>query len=390
MSNTGKAIVGLIILVLLVIGLAYLGKASQSSAPTTTETPTPVVETGPIKVGVITPLTGDAAALGEFVKNVTDLAVEEVNTNNVINGRTFELVYEDGKCNGTGGANAMQKLVNADGVKIVIASDCSGAVLAGLPIAEQAKVFVFSGTATSPDLTNKSLFFARTVASDNGQGRVLAEAAIAHGWKKVAVLQESSDYALGIYRAFEANYPATAGTITKEEYPGTTTDFRSTLTKLRAANADALFIDPQSPGTAERILKQLADLKWSVPLLANDIVSGNADLITNHKTRLEGALVAEQGTASLPKSQKLDADYLKKYGKEMIYRNYAQAQYDLVYILAEGINKNGTDAGKIATWVRTVKDWPGASGLVTIGADGDRVGGHVLKVIKNGKAELAS
>ena len=48
----------------------------------------------------------------------------------------------------------------------------------------------------------------------------------------------------------------------------------------------------------------------------------------------------------------------------------------------------GYDGTKVANWVRSAKDWPGASGLVTIKADGDRAGGHVPKVIKNGKVEL--
>ncbi|MCX6715798.1 MAG: hypothetical protein NT077_02120 [Candidatus Taylorbacteria bacterium] len=48
--------------------------------------------------------------------------------------------------------------------------------------------------------------------------------------------------------------------------------------------------------------------------------------------------------------------------------------------------KFGNDPEKIAAWVRTIKDYDGASGKLTIDSDGNRIGGHVLKVIKDGVA----
>ena len=127
-------------------------------------------------------------------------------------------------------------------------------------------------------------------------------------------------------------------------------------------------------------------MKWTVPVLANDIVSGNAELVAANKKVLEGALVAEQTTdLTNEKSKNLQKNYLEKFGKEMPYKSYGQAQYDLVYILKEGLEKFGNDPVRIAEWVRTLKDWDGASGKVTIGSDGDVVGGHVVRVIKDGK-----
>ena len=256
-----------------------------------------------------------------------------------------------------------------------------------LPVTDAAQVFVLSGTATSPDLTGKSSLFARTIPSDANQGKALADFAVSKGWKKVALLQESSDYALGVTRAFEANYTSDEGAITKEVYPGTTTDFRSVLAKLKSSNPDVIFFNPQSPGTIERTVKNFSDMKWNVPIMANDVLGGNGELITANKTVLEGAFVAEQSTdLSNSKSKALNEKYLNIYGKEMIYKSYAQAQYDSIYLLAEGLKKFGNDPVKIAGWVRTVKDWDGASGKVTITESGDPIGGHVVRTIKDGKA----
>jgi branched-chain amino acid transport system substrate-binding protein len=306
-----------------------------------------------------------------------------------VNGQSLEVVYEDGKCTGPDAASAAQKLINIDKVKILTAF-CSGENLAVVPIAEQAGVLLASSGASSPDLTGRSRFYFRDYPSDATQGRVLAEYAAKQGWKNVAVIQEQSDYALGNYKAFTENFERLGGRVVKEEFAPNSTDFRSTLGKLKTKNPDALFVDPQTPANGERILKQLVDLKWKPKLLVNDVVSGDPATVSNNKTILEGAAAAEFGIdLTNPKFQKMISSYKAKYGEEPPYQSYAQTEYDLVYILAEGIKTVGYDGAKLADWSRTIKDWPGASGLVTIGADGDRVGGHVLKIIKNGKVQLA-
>ncbi len=373
-----KKIIWIIVIVVVIGLLVWAGKGTDTTMP-------PTGSTEPIKIGLVTPLTGDAAALGEFMKNVTDLAVAEINEAGGVNGQMMEIIYEDGKCSGAPSVSATQKLLSSDQVKIIMGAECSGGVLAMLPVTDQAGVFVFSSSATSPDLSDKSPLFARTIPSDASQGRVLAEAAITRGWKKVFVIQESSDYALGIFRAFESNYPATAGTITKEEYPANTTDFRSILAKAKTAQPDAMLFIPQSPGTAERLIKNFSDLKWNVPVMADDVIGGNPPLLSNFKDSVEGMLVAEQALDQTnTKFQTLDSNYKTKYNKELVYKTYGQAQYDLVYLVKEGLMKFGNDPMKIAAWVRTVADWEGASGKVTIGMNGDRIGGHVVRVVAGG------
>ena len=54
--------------------------------------------------------------------------------------------------------------------------------------------------------------------------------------------------------------------------------------------------------------------------------------------------------------------------------------------MADAIREVGYDGTKIAAWLRTVKDWDGAVGKVTIGANGDPVAGHRPEVIRGGVA----
>lgn len=340
----------------------------------------------PIKVGVIVPLTGDAAIYGEAARNVFQIAVDEVNAVGGVKGRPLELVVEDGKCNGNDAAKAMQKLATIDRVTVVIGGFCPSESLAAVPIAEQNSVALFSARSASPDLTGKSRFFMRNYPSDASQGTVLADGAAKRGWKKVAFMQEQLDYPLGIYNAFAAQFEKGGGMLIKEEFTAITTDVRPSLKKLRSEKPDALFIDTQTAASSERVLKQVKELRWAIPLLFADSVIGDPKIFEENKEALEGAFVAVFGAD--PENSKLKAlgeAYKKRYGTDVPYQSQAQTQYDAVYLVRDALERVGEDGEKISQWLRSTIGWEGASGVITIGSDGDRVGGYTPKVIRGGK-----
>ena len=391
MNTTVKAIIWIVVLGAVAwAGYAFLGVQSVAPEEAAVATTTPVAAE-PIRIGVMAPLSGDAAAYGEPMRNMIAMAIDEINAAGGISGRQLEPIYEDDKCSGKDGADAAQKLVNADHVKAIIGLMCSSASLAAIPVAEAGQVALLSSGASSPDLTGKSRFFSRDYPSDATQGKVLAEAAYTmKKWKNVVMIQEQTDYALGLYNAFSTNFEALGGKkVVKEEYPSTATDFRSMITKLKAMKPDALFIAAQTPATAEKILKQIADLKWKPRLIVGDALSGDPKTVDANKTVLEGALAAEFGIdPANAKFQAMTVAYKARYNVDLPYQSYAQTEYDSVYILKEALMAVGEDGAKIADWLKTVSNWAGASGSVTIGADGDRVGGHVLKVIMGGKVGI--
>ncbi len=376
-SSSSKLIISVIVVVLvLLVGWALVKKSSG-----------PKAETGNIKIGFIAPLTGDAAVYGEPGRNTVALATEEINKAGGINGRMLEVIYEDGKCNGQDAANAAQKLVNVDKVQAIIGGFCSGESLAAEPVATQGKVFLFSPGSSSPDLTGKSRFFARNYPSDASQGVVLADVLYTQeNVKKVAFVQEQTDYALGIYKAFETRFTQLGGTIVKEEVLSKDNDFKTQLTKLKAVKAEALFVDTQTPAVTELILKQVQELKWAPRIVINDVSIGDPELLTKYAKLLENGLGAEFGTnPTNPKFQQLLSAYQAKYGAELPYQSYGQTEYDAVYILKDGLTAVGDSGEKLADWIRTVSGWQGASGLVTIRADGDLSGGHSPEIIMSGK-----
>ena len=255
-------------------------------------------------------------------------------------------------------------------------------------MATQNGAFVFSASATSPNLTNISPLFARTVPSDGTQGQALAQYAVEKGWKKIAILQETAEYPLSITNAFADEYTSDKGIIIKEEYATLNSDFRTLLLKLRDQNPDAILFIPASPATATKMINDFKNMSWDIQILGNEMFSGNSEIVVANKDLFEGAVVAEQRVGPDTPEYIIFRDaYKARFGEDLLYESYAQAERDLLYILRDGLKKYGEDPEKLAAWVRTVKDYQGFSGGITIDSNGDRIGGHVVKIIKNGRTE---
>ena len=93
-----------------------------------------------IKIGLISPLTGQSAVYGEPSRNAAVLAAEEINQKGGILGKKVNLVIEDGKCDGTTTASATHKLIDIDHVSVILGGHCSTESLTIAPISQQAKV----------------------------------------------------------------------------------------------------------------------------------------------------------------------------------------------------------------------------------------------------------
>ena len=369
---------------IVILALIVWGVMSVVKKPATTET-------GPIKIGILAPLTGDAAAYGEPALNIYKLTIKEINDAGGVDGRMLELVVEDDKCTGGPATSATQKLVNVDKVQVIVGGICSGATLAAIPVAETGKVVILSPGASSPDLTGKSSFFARNYPGDSAQGKVLADVAYnKQNVKSIYVLAEQTDYAKGVAKALESSFVALGGKVTIEEYPSNTTDMRPLVTKAKAAGTDALMLSVQTPATGQKILKAMRDLKWKPKLFIGDVMPGDPETMSTYKDVLEGAFTAEVGTdLENPIFKRALEAYKTAYGVDMPFQSYGQTEWDALFIIRDGIKAVGYDGTKLADWLHTsVKGWQGAAGSVTIGADGDPLVGHRAEVIKNGKVEV--
>ena len=352
MSKTAK-IVWWVVGVVVVVGLVWWGITKNNGSGNV------------IKIGVFGPFTGDASTYGEPFEKTVELAIGQINAAGGVNGKQIQAIYEDDQCTGDLAANAVQKLVNVDGVQAVLGSMCSGATIPSVPIAAASHVLIFSPGASSPKLTGISPYFFRDYPSDASQAAIYADVGYHQkGWRTVAVMEEQTDYATALGGAFSKDFESYGGKVVVQEFPSTATDLRSMVTTLKQQKPDALFIDTQSPATAQETLNAMAQLSWKPALIIDDTLEGDSATMQKDASQLEGAITAEfLQNASDTAFQSFVNAYQTKYGETLPYQNYGQTEYDAVYLLADGIKAVGYNGQALAAWSRTIKDWKGVSGL---------------------------
>ncbi|MCH7996743.1 MAG: ABC transporter substrate-binding protein, partial [Chloroflexi bacterium] len=121
----------------------------------------------PFRIGVMESVTGAGETYGTVAVQAKLLAMDEINQAGGINGHKLQLIVEDEKCNARDSITAYTKLTQVDGVKIILGTSCSGAMLGAAPLAERDGVIMFSGLATNPDIAFAGDFIFRTSLNDN-------------------------------------------------------------------------------------------------------------------------------------------------------------------------------------------------------------------------------
>ncbi|MCF7918225.1 ABC transporter substrate-binding protein [Candidatus Gracilibacteria bacterium] len=349
---------------LLGFGVSLLLLGCQSSQDILPEDKTP------LKIGAIVPLTGDGASYGVLVQDVANLIVDPLNTAGGINGRTLKIVWEDGKCAPSDASRSAQKLIGIDKVSIILGGVCSGETLGAAPITEKNKVILLSPVSTSPEVTTAGDYVFRTAPSDSSQGKVLAEYANAH-FKKIGILGEQTDYALGVANTFEENF---TGEVLRESYLSTESDFRTRITKLKNADIEAVLLIPQTYPKFDIIAKQLDEQAWSKPILTNEIITGDGG-VSNYvglltRTNAIGANFKEPDT---PSFKKMVSDYNGKYSKNPDLLNYAATTADAVNVLIQILKQtaDSTDTESIKNALYGLNGFEGMYGPIVFDSNGD-------------------
>ncbi len=297
----------------------------------------------PYRIGVMESLTGAGETYGTVANRAKQMAADEINEAGGINGRKLELVVEDSQCTAKDAIAAYNKLTDVDGVKIILGTSCSGAMLGAAPLAEADGVILFSGLASNPDIAKAGDYIFRTQISDIQVGIDTGNTLWADGIRKLATITEATDYAEGVRRTSAAQFERRGGRVVAEErYAPDVTDFRSQLSKLFEAEPDALHLAPQSEFSAGAIVKQARELGYDGPIYAETISVGT--------TALEIAGDAATGmkaiTADLDpdneKAQEVLANFKERYNYVTLPWHLGSA-YDDVYIAAECLKMTGDD-----------------------------------------------
>lgn len=297
----------------------------------------------PFRIGVMESLTGPGETYGTVANQSKQMAADEINAAGGIDGRRLEFVVEDSKCTAADAIAAYRKLTDVDGVKIILGTSCSAAMLGVAPLAEEDGVILFSGLASNPDIANAGDYIFRTQISDIEVGIATGNTLWADGIRTLATITETTDYAEGVWRTSVAQFEQRGGrVVAAEAYGSDIADFRTPLTKLFEAEPEALHIAPQSEFSAGTIMKQARELGYDGPIYAETVSMGTTalDIAGDAATGVK-AITADLDPNN-EKAQEVLANFRERYDYVTLPWHLGSA-YDDVYITAECLRQTGDD-----------------------------------------------
>jgi branched-chain amino acid transport system substrate-binding protein len=364
-----------VLAVLLVVCVALVGVLVPGCPP-----PPPVVEPEPpIEIGGIFCLTGGLAAMGKLISQGAILAVEHINADGGVLGRNLTLLIEDDATTPAGGFEAFKKLVEVDGVQVIIGPMISGGVMASGAYAQEMKVPLVSPSATSPLITVQpwTKWALRTAPSDAFQGELLARIVIEEKYKAVAIIVQNTPFGIGIRDVVTkhleaANVPIVASIV----YDPKKLDYLTELGIIKAAAPDVIV--QVGYHTDSAVVYAQADLLGleAIPWLVAEGVYGMkaetypAALAFKEKAHLRGATLSPH--PGLPAFEAFKAAFEKRWG--VLPGVYSDTAYDAVMLIARAIERAGVYDGAAikAALYEVGVNFSGASGIVTWDKNGDR------------------
>ena len=314
----------------------------------------------PIKLGVSGPFTGGSSSMGVSMRDGVRLATEEINKSGGVLGRKLQLVERDDEAKNERGVQIAQELINKEKVIATLGFINTGVALASQRFYQEAKIPVMNNVATgsivtqqfkAPEFPDNYIF--RNAAHDNIQAPMIVEEAITRrGFKKVAILADSTNYGqLGRDDLERALGSKNVKPVAVEKFNIKDVDMTPQLLKAKEAGAEVILTYGIGPELAQ-IANGMTKLGWKVPMIGSWTLS-MANFIDNAGPGGEGARMPQTfiQEANTVKRKAFIDGYLKTFKPKnnRIDSPVSAAQgYDSVYLLAAAIKQAGsTDGVKI-------------------------------------------
>ncbi len=332
---------------------------------------------GPIKIGVQAPITGEYAAEGQGIQNGVKLLVDEQNKAGGLLGRKIQVTVCDDEGKAAQAAICARKLVN-DGVIAVIGTYTSGAALAAAPIYSAANV-IQTSDGTSDELTQKGWkTFFRNAPPNSDEAEFTAKYLVnVKQYKRIAILSDHSSYATGLAKATTKSIEALHGNIVANDFINAgTQDYSAVLTKVKSKNPDILYFSGYYTDGG-LIRAQMKQLGMNAVFVGGD-ANQNAAFAKIAGNAAQGAVIINVPAPEnlpYPEAKKFLADYTKTFGSAppSIYTFTNADGLRAVFAAIEATKS--AETSKLIPWLHDMKQpFAGVTGPFKWDAKGERIG----------------
>ena len=335
-----------------------------------------------VKIGVIMPLTGGAAVYGVPSVNAMKLALEQFKEKKQGNFNV-DFIVEDSQADAAKGVSAIQKLISADKVKMVLGPLASGVTLACAPVAERNKVILLSPSSSAPAITQAGEYIFRTELSDFQGGEAQADFAIEKlDFKKIACLYINNDYGASLNKVFKERFEEKGGVIEYSEgFKQDETDFKKILTKINSLELDAIFVI--SHNEILNLVRQKAELGIKTPIYTTPVFEDQRNLEKLGELA-NGIIYTYYGKFDVKSEEKSAKSFVEaykaKFNEPPTY--YAALAYDAANILLHALDKNKLQTENLKEVLQSIKGFFGVTGQMSFDPNGDIIKPVSLKYVK--------
>jgi branched-chain amino acid transport system substrate-binding protein len=336
-------------------------------------------------VGILLPMTGEAASYGESMKEAIDLAVAQAKADGTFPAN-LTLVWGDSATDPQTGRTEVRRLAD-QGAKLIVAGTTSGTAKAFLPDLEDSDVIALSPSASAPNLTKDSRRFFRLFASDELEGQRAGRFLVEDQNKStVLIFSQDSEQARGIEPFFRQVYEGAMGGTVVGRVLISDDNWQEKCSDLIAARQpQSVYIIAYANKTLE-VLRHLKAKGYTGTICATSAFY-SGEVLEQEPELVDGVFFPQPAfeiQSDLEVSRVFVDAFRAKYGHDPDI--YAAHAYDAMRVAMEIPQLvRSWDANEIRRALQfEIKEFPGVTGPIQFDDYGDVRHNPVMFIVKDG------
>ena len=353
----------------------------------------------PIKVGAILAVTGPASFLGGPESRTLEMLAEEVNAKGGINGHKVELFIMDSGGSPEKAVSFAKQLIEEKKVLAILGPSTSGETMQIKGIAEEGKTILLSCAAAEVIVNPVAKWVFKTPQKDSDAIQAIFNQMKSMKISKIGVLSGNTGFGKAGKGQIEKLAPENGITIVASEvYDKASTDLTAEVTKLKAANVEAIVNWSIVPAQSI-VIKNARQIGFKGPIFQShgfgnikyvEAAGAAAEGVIFPAGRLLVADVLPDSNPQKPVLVKYKNDYEKKYKEDA--STFGGHAYDAFMILAKAIETaDSTDKEKVRDAIETMRGFVGTGGVFDFSVEdhnGLGIDAFELLTVKDGKFAL--
>ncbi len=310
-----------------------------------------------IKIGGLFGQTGFVSFAGESSRNGFIMAIED-------SGLDVDYVLEDTQSDISKTVTATRKLINVDGVDVIIGPEWAEWGEVAAPIGNTANVPVISPWMASEFEWSKLPYYFSATASERFQVKEVLDYMVKSGHKKVALYSNVSSWsdnlAAVVKQEVKDNYKDLSIVFESKTNEGIS-DYRTELLKLKNSDADVIYAVISGGSKPEVFARQTKELGINLPIFMP--VGSIQSLLSNQAGASIGDGIYYPADKVYVKTSEFNDKYLKRFGT-LPSAISAATSYDMTMLVIDAIKSGAKNGEDIKNYLNSVDNYVGYSNVI--------------------------